>query len=84
MHRPWLQVRAAKLRACASLVRVRKSEILLETKTEATPPMPINRVGDGRVGGETIGGIDGNLNDCIKGCHPFEVLMEGRVVADFS
>ena len=41
MHRPLLRVRATKLRACASLVSVRKSEILQETKTEATPPMPM-------------------------------------------
>ena len=41
MHRPLLRVRATKLRAWASLVLVRKSEILQETKTEATPPMPM-------------------------------------------
>ena len=41
MRKPLLRVRATRLRACDSLVRVRKSEILLETNTEATPPIPM-------------------------------------------
>ena len=40
-QRPLLRVRATKLRAWASLVLVRKSEILHDTNTEATPPMPM-------------------------------------------
>ena len=86
MHKPLLRVRATKLRAWAFLVLLRKSEILQETKTEATPPMPmaaLDRVRDGTVGGETLGEIEGNLDDCINGGLPLQVLMEGRVVADF-
>ena len=40
-HRPLLRVRATRLRAWASLVEVRNSEILTERKREATPPIPI-------------------------------------------
>jgi len=43
----------------------------------------LDRVRDGTVGGETLGEIEGNLDDCSDGGPPFQVLMEGRVVADF-
>ena len=42
----------------------------------------LDRVRDGTVGGETLAELEGNLDDCINGGPPFQVLMEGRVVAD--
>ena len=44
----------------------------------------LDRVGDGTVGRETLGEVESNLDDSINGGHPFQVLMKGRVVADFS
>ena len=43
----------------------------------------LDRVRDGTVGGETLGEIEGNLDDCINGGPPLQFLMEGRVVADY-
>ena len=44
----------------------------------------LDRVRDGTVGGETFGEIQGNLDDCIDGGPPLQILMEGSVVADFG
>ena len=43
----------------------------------------LDRVGDGTVGRETLGEVEGNLDDCINGGPPLQILMESRVVADF-
>ena len=65
-------------------MRVRKSEIFSGNKNGGYSANAdgLDRVRDGTVGGETLGEIEGNLDDCINGCPPFQVLMEGRVVAD--
>ena len=42
----------------------------------------LDRVRDGTVGGENLGEFEGNLDDCINGGPPFQILMEGRIVAD--
>ena len=41
-------------------------------------------VGDSAVGGETLGKVKGDLDNCFNGGPPLQVLMEGGVVADFG
>ena len=43
----------------------------------------LDRVGDGAVGGETLGKVKGDLDNCFNGGSPRQILMEGRIVADF-
>ena len=43
----------------------------------------LDRVGDGAVGRETLGEVEGNLDNCFNGGPPLQILMESRVVADF-
>ena len=43
----------------------------------------LDRVGDGTVGGETLEEVEGNLDNCLNGGPPLQILMENRVVADF-
>ena len=41
-------------------------------------------VGNSAVGGETLGKVKGDLDNCFNGGPPLQVLMEGGVVADFG
>ena len=43
----------------------------------------LDRVGDGAVGGETLGKVKGDLDNCFNGGPPRQILMESRIVADF-
>ena len=41
-------------------------------------------VRDGAVGGETLGKVKDDLNNCFNGGPPLQFLMESRIVADFG
>ena len=43
----------------------------------------LDRVEDGAVGGETLGEVEGDLDNCFNGSPPLQILMESLVVADF-
>ena len=43
----------------------------------------LDRVGDGAVGGETLGKVKGDLDNCFNGGPPLQILMESRIVANF-
>ena len=44
----------------------------------------LDRVGDGAVGGETLGKVKGDLDNCFNGGPPLQFLMESGIVADFG
>ena len=85
MHKPVLRVRATKVAGLSFLGFGEEVRNFTGNKNGGytTNADGLDRVRDGTVGGETLGEIEGNLDDCINGGPPLQVLMEGRVVADF-